>query len=179
MTAVGYISDSEEIIKASWSHFQHYCTAGFKFPERSPLPPALSAKNLPAGRTQLLIFRRIKRIDRHPSKSDEDSPPESTSNTENWLNWNGDLDHPNKSKDNCDVDAESEIELGNSIKASERPEHRIVRAAGYGPGIIRPTRRSMKQAEKRLVTVGAMETRRNKGNKNRLDKLGQYNLNRF
>jgi len=53
MTAVGYISDTEEIIKASWSHIQHYGAAAFKLSEKSPVPPALSAKNLTGGRTQL------------------------------------------------------------------------------------------------------------------------------
>jgi len=44
MTAVGYISDTEEIIKAYWSLFHHHGAAAFKLSERSPLPPALSAK---------------------------------------------------------------------------------------------------------------------------------------
>jgi len=30
MTAVGYISDTEEIIKASWSNFQYDGAAAFK-----------------------------------------------------------------------------------------------------------------------------------------------------
>jgi len=49
MTAVGYISDTEEIVKSSWSLFQHDGAAAFKLSERSPLPPALSAKDLPGG----------------------------------------------------------------------------------------------------------------------------------
>jgi hypothetical protein len=73
MTAVGYISDTEEIVKASWSNFHHDGAAAFKLSEKSPVPPALSAKDLPGGRTQVLNVRRIKRIDRHPAKSDEDS----------------------------------------------------------------------------------------------------------
>jgi hypothetical protein len=47
LTAVGYISDMEEIFKASWSLFQHDAAAAFKLSERSPLPPSLSAKDLP------------------------------------------------------------------------------------------------------------------------------------
>jgi len=86
MTAVGYISDSEEIIKASWSTFQHDGLAAFKWSERSPLAPASSAKDLPAGWIQLLNVRRIRRIDPHPAESEEDSAPESISDTENWLN---------------------------------------------------------------------------------------------
>ena len=53
MTAVGYISDTEEIVKASWSKFHHDGAAAFKLSENSPLPPALSAKDLPGGRTQV------------------------------------------------------------------------------------------------------------------------------
>ena len=34
MTAVGYISDTDEIIKASWSLFQHDGAAAFKLSER-------------------------------------------------------------------------------------------------------------------------------------------------
>jgi hypothetical protein len=33
MTAAGYISDPEEIVKASWSLFQHDGAAAFKFSE--------------------------------------------------------------------------------------------------------------------------------------------------
>jgi len=36
MTARGYISDTEGIIKASWSNFQHDGAAAFKLSERSP-----------------------------------------------------------------------------------------------------------------------------------------------
>jgi hypothetical protein len=62
MTEVQYISDTEEIVKASWSLFQHDGAAGFKLSERSPLPPALSAKDLPGGRNQILNVHRIRRI---------------------------------------------------------------------------------------------------------------------
>jgi len=91
MTAVGYISDTEEIVKASWSLFHHDGAAAFKLSERSPLPPALSAKDLPGRRTQILNVCRIRRINHHPVKSDEDSAPESISDTDDWLNWNGDV----------------------------------------------------------------------------------------
>jgi hypothetical protein len=46
MTAVGYISDMEEIVKAFWSLFWHDGVAVFKLSEISPLPPAFSAKDL-------------------------------------------------------------------------------------------------------------------------------------
>jgi len=43
MTPVGYISDTEEIVKAFWSNFQHNGAAAFKLSEKSPVPPAWSA----------------------------------------------------------------------------------------------------------------------------------------
>jgi hypothetical protein len=46
MTTVGYISDTEEVIKESWSNIQHDSAATFKLSERSHVPTALSAKNL-------------------------------------------------------------------------------------------------------------------------------------
>jgi len=47
MTAVGYISETEEIVKASCSLFQYVCAAAFQLLGRSSLPPALTAKDLP------------------------------------------------------------------------------------------------------------------------------------
>ena len=75
MTAVGYISDTEEIIKALSSLFQHDGAASFKLSERSPLPPHLSAKDLLGGRTQELYVCWIRRINCHPVESDEDCAP--------------------------------------------------------------------------------------------------------
>ena len=54
MTAVGYISDTEEIVNASWTNFQHDGAAAFKFLERLPQSPAWSAKDLLGGRNQIL-----------------------------------------------------------------------------------------------------------------------------
>jgi len=110
MTAVGYISDTEEIVKASWSHFQHDGATALKLSERSPLPPALSAKDLPGGRTQILNVRQIRWINRHPMESDEDSSPESLSDTDDWLNWNGELENPNDIENDCAADDESDKE---------------------------------------------------------------------
>jgi hypothetical protein len=92
MTAVGYISDMEEIVKASWSHFQHDGVAVFKLSERSLLPPVLSAKDLTGGRTQILNVPAILRNNRVPVASDNDSAPECILDTDNWLNWICDLD---------------------------------------------------------------------------------------
>jgi len=97
MTDVGYILDTEDCVKASWSIFQHDGAAAFKLSERSPLPPALSAKQLAGGQTEVWNVRRIWRIDRHPAEGHDDSAPETVADTENWLNWNSDLDNPNES----------------------------------------------------------------------------------
>jgi len=70
MTAVGFISDIEEIIKVSWSNFQHDGVAAFKLSERLPLLAASSAKVLPGGGNQELNARRIKRMEHHPAESD-------------------------------------------------------------------------------------------------------------
>jgi len=133
MTAVEYISDTEEIIKASWSLFQHDGAAAFKLLERSPLPPALSAKDLPGGRTQIFNVRRIRRINSHPVKSDDHSAPESISDTDDWLNWNGDLHNPNDSEEDCVADDESDIEHNNCIEDPECPEQQDVSAAPNVP----------------------------------------------
>jgi len=97
------------------------------------LPPPLSAKYVPGGRTQILNVRRIRRINRHPVKTDEDSAPESISDTEDWFDWNGDLDNPNDSEDDCRADIESEIEQDNSIEDPECPEQRDLTATPNVP----------------------------------------------
>jgi len=166
MTAVGYISDTEAIVKASWSLFQHDGAAAFKLSERSPLPPPLSAKNFPGGRPQILHVRRIRRVNCHPVESDDDSAPESISDTNDWQTWNGDLDNPIDSEEDCAADNESDREQNNGIEDPEWPDQQEVSAAPHVPGLVRPTRKSKWQAEKLLVTVNAAETRRNTEGRN-------------
>jgi len=125
MAAVGYISDTAENVKASWSLFQHDGVAAFKLSERSPLPPAVSAKDRPGGRTLMSNVHRIGRTNRHPVESDKNSVPRNISNTENWLNWNANLDNPNDSEDDCAADNESDIEQNMGHWGSGMP-----RAAG-------------------------------------------------
>jgi len=162
ITAVGYISDTEEIVKSSWSLFQHDGVAAFKLSERSPLPPALSAKDFPGGRTQILNVRRIRRINHHQVESDEDSAPASISDTEDRQHWNGQLDNPNDSEEDCAADDDSDIEHNNCIDHPECPEQHDVSAAPNVPGLVRPTQKSKRQVEKLLMMVNAAETRRHK-----------------
>ena len=49
MTPMGYISDAEEIVNASWSLFQPDGAAAFELSERCPLPQSLSVKVLSGG----------------------------------------------------------------------------------------------------------------------------------
>ena len=163
MTAVGYISDTEEMVKASWSLFQHDGAAAFKLSEKSPVPPALSAKHLPGGWSQVLNVCQIKRIDRYPAEIDEDSSPESISNTKNWLNWNGDLHNPTTSEDDWDGDNESDLDLDTRSEDSETPVVWNVSAAPTVPGLIRTIRRAKNKVETALLTVNIMEMRRHKG----------------
>jgi len=122
---------------------------------------------------------RIRRINCHAVKSDDVSAPESISDTENWLNWDGDLDNPNESEDDCEADNESDVEQDNCNKDSECPKQWDVCATPNVPRLIRPTGRSKKNTAKRLVTVNATETRRIRGNRNKLDRMGQYVFSRF
>jgi len=127
------------------------------------LPAALSAKYLPGGQTQILNVHQIRRINHHPVDCDEYIAPESISDTENWLNREGDLDNPNDSEDYWVADIESDIVQDNGIEYLECPEKWDVSATPNVRRLIRPIRKSKRQAEQVLVTVNAIETRRNKG----------------
>jgi len=139
MTALGYISDTEEIIRASWSLFHHDGAAAFKLSERSPLPRPLSAKNLPGGRTQPLNVSRIRSIHRHPVETGEDSEPHTIWDTEDWFNWNGDLDNRNDSEDDCPAAVESDMEQESRMEHPECPEQWDISTARNIPGLIWPT----------------------------------------
>jgi len=163
MTAVGYISDTEELIKASWSLFQHDGVAAFILSQRSPLPPPLSAKDLPGGQTQILNVCRIWKINHHPGECDEGSASGSISDTKDCLNWNRDLDNPDDTEDDCVAHIESDLDQDNSNKDPDCPVPRDVSAAPNVPRWIQPTGKSSRNAEKVLVTVKGIETRWNKG----------------
>ena len=98
-------------------------------------------------------------------ESDEDSAPQSISDTKDWLNWNCDWDNPNDSEQDCTAADGSNIEHNNGIEDPECPEQQDVSAAPNVPRLVRPTRKSKRQAEKVLVIVNAVETQRNKGGK--------------
>ena len=153
MTTIECISDMEEIVEVSWSVSKHDGAAAFQLSERSPLPPAMSANDLPGGRTQVSIVCRIRWIDHRRAKSNVDSAPESISDTKDWLTRNGHSDDPNCSEDIWEADNISSIELDKGIKALDGPEDQIVSATLSVPGMIRPTWSSMQQAQKGLLTA--------------------------
>jgi hypothetical protein len=133
----------------------------------------VSAKDLPGGRTQVINICQIIKMDRHTSHSCEDSAPESISDTENWLTSKDDLDHPTERENECEADDKSDIEPCSGLKPSESPDHLVVHAIQNVPTLIQPIPKSIKQAEKGVVTVSAIETMRNKGIKNKKGRLGQ------
>ena len=153
MTPVGCISDSEEIVKALWPNFQYDGTAAFKLSEKSPVPLALSAKNLPGGQAEVLNVCRIKRINHRPAESDADNSPDSISDTENWFNSDGDLEHPNGSEDNWEAENESDTELDNGGEDSKTPLQQNVSATPNVLRVIQPIRLSKKKAEVAFMTV--------------------------
>jgi len=75
------------------------------------------------------------------------------------------LDNPNDSEEDCAADDDSDIDHYNCIEDREYPEQQDVSVAANVRGLVRPTRKSKSQAQKVLVTVNAVETRRNKGGK--------------
>jgi hypothetical protein len=97
------------------------------------MPPSVSAQNLPAGRTQILNIRRILRINDQPVESDKDCAPEGISDNEDWLTWNGDLDDPNDSEEDCAADDDSYIELNNCIEDPEWQQQQDVSATPNVP----------------------------------------------
>jgi len=86
------------------------------------LPLAFSAKDLPGGQTQISNVRRIRRINRHPVESDEDSAAGCISDTNDWPNWIRDCDNPIDSEEDCAADYESDIEQNNGIEDPLYPE---------------------------------------------------------
>jgi len=124
ITAIGYISDTEEIIEVSLSNFHNDGEAAVKLSERSPLPPALSSNDLAGGGTQVLHVRQIKIVNRRPGRNDKDSTPGSISITENWLDGIGDLESPNATDDNREADTKSAMELDSCMEAPESAENR-------------------------------------------------------
>jgi hypothetical protein len=85
------------------------------------VPPALSAKDLPGGQTQVLDVRQVIQVECHPAESNDDCAPGSIVDTEHSLHWIGDLDNPNNIKDNREVDNES-IQSSTMVSGLQKPK---------------------------------------------------------
>jgi hypothetical protein len=70
------------MVNASWLLVQHDGAAAFKLSQKLHVPPALAAKVLPGGPTQIVNVRRINQVARHPAESLVDTSAESISDTE-------------------------------------------------------------------------------------------------
>lgn len=72
------------------------------------------------------------------------------------------MDNPNVSKDYWKADDESVVVLQNGIDDQESPEHQGVNAIANVSGLVWPTWRLQKKAEKGLMTGKAIHTQWNK-----------------
>jgi hypothetical protein len=72
------------------------------------------------------------------------------------------LHYPNNGEEDCAMDDETDIVQNNGIEDAEYREEQDVSAAANVPGLVRPTRKSERQAEHVLVTVNAVQTQRKK-----------------
>jgi hypothetical protein len=81
-------------------------------------------------------------MDRYPVKSYDGSTPQSISDLDNWLNWNGNLGNPSDSKDDCTADIQSGIGEGNGTEDPESPAQQDMSATENVARFIRPSWRS-------------------------------------
>jgi hypothetical protein len=107
------------MVKVSWSLSQQAGAAAFKLFERTPLSPALTAKDLSGGRTPIFNVPHWQRSNHNPVETDEDNTPQTISDSNHWPHCNYDLNNPNDSEDNCTTDNESVIEQNNCIENLE------------------------------------------------------------
>jgi len=163
VTAVGYVYDTDEIVKELSSVIRHDGVVAFKSSGRSPLPPPFPAKDTPGGQTQIFNVRQIWGFNCYPVTSDEESAPEGMRNTEDWLNRNRDLDNRSDSEDDFTADVEPDSGQQKPIQDPEYPDERDVSATANFPRLIRARVQSKRQAQMVLMTVIAIETRRNQG----------------
>jgi len=77
-------------------------------------------------------------------------------------------------EENCAADDESDIAHNSGIEDPECPEQQDVSATPNVAGLVQPTQKSKRQADKVIMTVNAVETRRNKGGKNKSDRMCQW-----
>jgi hypothetical protein len=97
---------------------------------------------------------------------DQNRAPETISDTDDWLNWNWDLDNPNNIEADCMADVKCDIMPENVNEDPECAEQQDVSAIQNVPRLIWPARKSKRLAEKVSVRVNSNQMRWN----NRLKK---------
>jgi len=97
---------------------------------------------------------------------DKNNASQTISDTDDWLDWNGYLDNPNNIEADCMADVKCDIEPENIKADPDCAEQQDVSATPNVPGLIWPTWKSKRLAEKVLVSVNSNEMRWN----NRLKK---------
>jgi len=158
ITPVEYISDSEEIMKAIWSNFQHISVAAFNLLGWLPMVSALFAQVLHGGEIQVLNIYCLRRIECDSAEHNEDGAPQGISDINNLLKWKCVFDDWNESEDDLEGDVESGIEQDTFIDNLISPERQNVSATSNVSGLIWPTERSKNQAEPRFMIVNAIES---------------------
>lgn len=163
MSAVGYIAYPEEIIKVFCDKFQLAGVAGLKLKEIYHLLPSISANDLHGRQTVVLNVHCVLRIDPDPAKNINHSAPESISDNEHLLNWDGYQDNSKLNKDDLEAEEETEQELDNAIEHAETP---CLECPAKWSRNVSVNRLVIESIRKRLMILTAVETRRRKGNEN-------------
>jgi hypothetical protein len=179
MWAIECILDIEDTIIAFWQIVQHDIVAALTLSTRSPFPPVWTKKNVPRGQTQVCNVNWRNSIDGRSAYGDEDNAPDSITGTKYWLDWYGDLVKSNSREDEREADNQSYINQVKRIKDLENPAQWARSVALNVPGLCFPAGWWKIQSEQCSMIVDAIETRRNKGNKLKYDRMGQYTVTRF
>lgn len=159
MTAIGYISDTEETEDMSSSSFHHDGSQAFITSGQRSLPPALSKDDLLDGENKVLYIKPVHRLNRN---IDEDSASEIDTDREDWLNWDGDIDEESEmagGEDSSDSGSDSEITLDRSFDEAA--------AAPIISGLIRPVRKSVRIENRTAPLRATAERPETKGGKNK------------
>jgi hypothetical protein len=83
-----------------------------------------------------LNIHHIPKINHHEVEINNCSTPDSISDIEDRLNWNGDLDNLNDSEEDCAADDDSDIKHNICIEDPECPEQQDVSATQNVTGLV-------------------------------------------
>jgi hypothetical protein len=105
---------------------------------------------------------------------DEDSALEIISDTDDWPNWNGNLNNPNDSDADCAADDETDIEHNNAIKVLDCQEQQNVSATPNVCRLVQPTRKSKRHAGQVFIKVNTVKMWGYNPGKTQLDRIRQW-----